>query len=220
MEPMPRAFDPLSADWVAGVLLSCLLILATINLGSPRKWRMLRQAAFRLRLGRQVLRDETDAGDRNLLGLQAVAVVTLALLLWQGAVWLERSAAPTFISAVGIVALAMIGQAALLRLLAWLAKANEAVREYVFSGSLLYIALGIGLLPVVALIAYQPDWRGPLLGLGLLLLAASLGYRWLRALVIGAGEGVSFRYILLYLCAAEFLPLALALNALRSAPLN
>jgi hypothetical protein len=220
MEGLPRVVDPLAADWVAGVLLSCCLILATINLGSPKKWRVLRQAAFRLRLGRQVLREETEASDRNLLGLQAVAVVCIALLLWQGALHFGWGHPRAFMHVALGVAVVLMAQAVILRVITLLVRHVEATEEYQYTGSLLHAASGVALLPVVSLAAYRPEWRYVLLVSGLSILALALAYRWLRALVIGLGEGIPARYVFLYICAAEILPLALALRVLQRDPLS
>ncbi|MBK7945822.1 MAG: DUF4271 domain-containing protein [Flavobacteriales bacterium] len=215
MEGMPRALDPLAADWLTGVLLSCCLVLATINLGSPKKWRVLRQAAFRLRLGRQILREEVESSGRNLLGLQAVAGVCIALLLWQSALYFGLAEPGPFMNVALGVGLVLIIQALLLRTIALLARSGDALREYQYSGTLLHAAAGVALLPLVSLAAYQPAWRFGLLAAGLLILAIALCYRWLRALVISWGEGIPARYVFLYICAAEIMPLALALSALR-----
>lgn len=215
MEGVARAIDPLSADWVAGVLLSCMLVLAAIHMGAPRIWRLLRGATFRLRLGRQALREDAEGGNRDLLGLQAVAAGSLGLLLWQAARVLVGASPPAYMYVALGTAAVMAGQSAALRLAGWLARADAGIAEFRFTGMLLWIALGIGLLPVLALSAYHPEWRVALLRLGLGALALGFGYRWLRAMAIGMGEGVPLRYVLLYLCAAEILPLALALRALR-----
>ena len=42
-----------------------------------------------------------------------------------------------------------------------------------------------------------------------------LAYRWLRGVWIGLGEGVPLRYIILYFCAAELMPVLLAVHAWR-----
>jgi hypothetical protein len=42
-----------------------------------------------------------------------------------------------------------------------------------------------------------------------------LVFRWFRALLCGRGGGLSTGYVLLYLCALEILPVALALQQLR-----
>ncbi|MCB9183149.1 MAG: DUF4271 domain-containing protein [Flavobacteriales bacterium] len=214
MEGIPRASDPLTAEWATGVFLSCLLILATINLGSPRKWRVLRQAAFRMRLGRQTLRDEVDTSDRNLLGLLGVATAATAMLLWQVGMQYGPPGTPDY-WVVFLALCAILGaQAVLIRLTANLAQADGGATEYLYTGTLLYAALGIALLPVVMLAAYWPEWRPGLLWTGLVLSALALLYRWVRGAWMGLGEGVPLRYIFLYLCAAEMLPLALVLHLL------
>lgn len=219
MEGAARFIDPLSADWATGVFLSCLLIMATVNVGSPRKWRVLRQAAFRIRLGRQVLREEVDTRDRNVIGLLAVSVAAMAMLLWQSSVSLGTSPAGlSYLQVFGAVALALLAQALVLRLVSFLVKADAGITEYVYTGALLHAAVGIATLPLAALAAYRPEWRAVLLPAGLALIGLGLVYRWVRCAWIGLGEGVPFRYVLLYLCGAEIAPLALALNALRSSP--
>ena len=72
-------------------------------------------------------------------------------------------------------------------------------------------------LPVTVLAAYHPDWRAALLPVGLALIALLVLYRWVRAAWIGLAEGASPGYIVLYLCAAEAVPLLLLVHALRSA---
>ncbi|MFN3875562.1 MAG: hypothetical protein ACK4L7_06585, partial [Flavobacteriales bacterium] len=156
MEGAARAIDPLSADWVAGVLLSSVLVLASIHLSAPRIWRLLRAAALRLRPGRQALREDSEGGDRDLLGLQAVAAVSLGLLLWQSARVLAGASPPPYMYAALGTAAVMAGQSAVLRLVGWLAQADAGITEYRFAGMLLWMALGIALLPLLALSAYHP----------------------------------------------------------------
>ncbi|WKZ65312.1 MAG: DUF4271 domain-containing protein [Flavobacteriales bacterium] len=214
MKGVVRPEDMLSEEWVTACYLGCLVLIAAINTGSPRKWRVLWQAAFRMRLGRQALREELDAGDRTVLGLLAVAVVAIAMLLWQCAMVFGRAVPPSFLLCAAAVAAVLAIQSVLLRGLAFLAKADAGAREYRYTGSLLYSALGVALLPLVILSSYRPHWRPALLGGGLALLVMILLYRWVRCLWIGAGEGVPFRYIILYLCGAEILPLLLASQAI------
>lgn len=214
MEGQLRGNDPFAAEWATGVFISCLLILATINLGSPRKWRVLRQAALRLRLGRQILRDEVDTSDRNLIGLLGVATASTAMLLWQASMTLMPMYAPEYwLVFVGLGALLVL-QALALKITSALARSDGGITEYLYTGTLLYAAVGIALLPIVVLAAYQPAWRGAMLGAGLILSSAGLLYRWVRGAWVGLGEGVPLRYIFIYLCAAEMLPLALALHHL------
>ncbi len=110
-----------------------------------------------------------------------------------------------------------VGQVLLLRLLGLLFRGDGGSTEYVYTLLLLNVALGVALLPVVALMAWphQMAWRPWIGGLGLVLLGAMLVFRWFRALLCGRGGGLSTGYVLLYLCALEILPVALALQQLR-----
>jgi hypothetical protein len=86
---------------------------------------------------------------------------------------------------------------------------------------LFHVVLGLALLPVTAIVSFPftlEARRTALLVGGLFVLALML-FRWLRALVIGVGEGVPARFIFLYLCTAEVLPVALLCEqARRSIP--
>ena len=214
MDPL-RPLDPLIAEWVTFILLGTFFLLALINWNSPRKWRLLTQAMFRKRLGRQALREELDLRDRTFIGLLVVAVAVVAIFFWQGSFLTSSTAPPTFIPIALAVLLVLIGQALLLRLIAILLQADRGLQEHLYTGLLLFILCGILLLPLVVLIAYRSEWRWPLLITGMVVVVSSLFYRWLRAMWIGVGEGVPLRYIIIYLCGAEILPVLLLIHFLR-----
>jgi hypothetical protein len=210
-----RPLDPLNAEWVTLLLLIAFFMLAVINMNSPRKWRLLSQAMFRKRLGRQALREEVDLRDRTFVVLLLVAVAVLALFIWQLVTFATAAVPPAF-PAILVGALALVAaQAMLVWLLGALVKADGGLLEHLYSGLLLFILAGVLLLPLVVLIAYRPEWRAPLFWTGMVVLVSSLLFRWLRAIWIGSGEGVPARYIIIYLCGAEILPLLLLIHALR-----
>lgn len=215
MIPAPRPHDPLAADWITALFLTCLLVLAIINHAAPRTWRLLLHAAFRMRLGRQTLREDVDLQDRNFLGLLLVAVAVIALFTWQAIAGSGASGSPPYLMLTGIVAGVFVAQGLLPRMLAGLLRVDAGSSEYLYTGSLLYALLGMMLLPVVILSTYHTEWRGALILTGSALLAVTVLYRWVRGAWIGLGEGVSLGYIILYLCAAEILPVLLAIHAFR-----
>lgn len=209
-----RVIDPLGAAWVALSLLGVVLLLAYVNVASPRKWRVVWSSFITLRLGRQVMREDLDLQDRTLVGLLGAALLVVALFTYQ---LLERPGTPVhglalFLQVLGWVVVLMALQVMLLRLLALLFEADGGTREYVYTVVIITSMLGLLLGPVVALSAYQPHMRPVLRSVGLGIAALLLLYRWARALAIGAGEGVSPRHVFLYLCTAEILPVALAVQ--------
>ncbi|HMC96707.1 MAG TPA: DUF4271 domain-containing protein, partial [Flavobacteriales bacterium] len=65
------------------------------------------------------------------------------------------------------------------------------------------------------IVAYHVEWRSGALVIGAVAVGLLLLYRWVRGAWIGVGEGVPLRYIFLYLCTAEILPVLLVLKAYR-----
>jgi len=208
-----RTLDPLNAEWVTVVLLLVLTALAFTNISSPRKWRLLAQAMFSMRLGRQTLREEIDLQDRTLIGLLLVAVAVLAMFLYQGAVLLVPGGGYSFIYLATIVLVLLLAQGFLLRAVAALAGTDRGITEYLSTGLLLFILTGVSLLPVVALMAYHSAWRSGLLVAGAFVIVLLLLYRWIRGAWVGLAEGVPLRYLILYLCAAEAAPALLLVHA-------
>lgn len=213
-----RATDPLAGDWILLVLLAALGLLGWINLVSPKKWRLLVRSFFAFRLGRQSLRDELDLQDRTLIGLAVMASAAVGLFAYQFAVVMGHM--PTGVGLwariFGFSLLVLVGQVVLVRMAGGLFQVDGALAEYMYTIVLLQVVLGLCLLPLSASIAWphRMEWRtwGLWTGLGLVGLVTVL--RWLRAAALGLGEGVPLRYVFIYLCALEILPVALACQAL------
>ena len=215
MEGTLRINDPLSADWVTGILLLVFVLLAYTNVASPKKWRLLWSSMFTLRLGKQVLREDVDPQDRTLIGLIVVAVVMLALFAYQVAVvsGVPSSDLALFGRSLLFVVVALLAQVLVLNLMGVLFRADGGLMEYLYTMLLITIVLGMVLLPVVLLVAYQPGLRSVLVPLGGTVVALLVLYRWSRAVLIGVGEGVPLRHVFLYLCTAEIVPVVLAIHS-------
>lgn len=211
-----RANDPLNAEWVTIVLVLALALLALINVSAPRKWGVLAQALFRLRLGRQVLRDEVDLRDRALWGLLLPAVSVLALFAWQLDTLWWGAVAHGYMEWLGLVVLVIGAQLLLNAALARIIDDRGVLMEHSYTGLLLHVLAGMLLFPVVALLAYRAEWRMEVGWLGVGLLGLLLLYRWFRGGWLGLSEGASGHHILLYLCAAEVLPALLLVSSLHA----
>ncbi|HRO98767.1 MAG TPA: DUF4271 domain-containing protein [Flavobacteriales bacterium] len=210
-----RATDPLSAEWVTVLLLGLFVLLALINAGGSRKWRLLGQTVFRMRLGRQAMREELDLQDRSILGMLVLSIGVIGLFAWQYFQWTRMPGAPSYMMVLGVAVAVVLAQGLLLRVVGGLFKVDQGVAEHLYTGLLLVVLAGVALLPVVVLMAYRAEYRGTLAPLGLAVVGTLLIYRWVRGTWIGVGEGVPVRYIILYFCAAEILPVLLAISALR-----
>lgn len=205
-EEVLRTIDPYKAEWVTALFVLVLAALAWTNINSPRKWRLLAQATFRMRLGKQVLREEAVLRDRTFLGLVLVAVAVVALFVWQAA------GAPDGLMAygalAGIIVLALLAHIVGVQITGALFQGDGGLREHLATGLLLFILTGITLIPITLLAAYRGEWRPELLVTGTVVMVLLLLYRWVRGIWVGVGERVPLPYIILYLCAAEAVPLA------------
>ncbi|MDX9750463.1 MAG: DUF4271 domain-containing protein [Flavobacteriales bacterium] len=201
-----RTVDPYKAEWVTLLFVAILAALAWTNISSPRKWRLLAQAAFRMRLGKQVLREEAVLRDRTFIGLLLVAVAVVALFLWQAAGGEHGLAAYGMLA--GTIVLALAAHIIGVQFTGWLFQGDGGLHEHLATGLLLFILTAIVLLPITLLGAYRAEWRPALVLVGTVAVLALLAYRWLRGMAIGVGERVPLPCIILYLCAAEAVPLA------------
>lgn len=211
-----RAVDPLTAEWVTVLLLAVVALLVLINVSSPRKWRLLGQSMFSMRLGKQALREEMDLQDRAFLGLLLSGTAVLALFAWQ-VLKLDGGAA-TFPTLAATVCGVVLAHYVLLRFVGAVLRASVGLEEYLYTGFLIFILAGVALLPVVVFTAYRASWRPGTILAGSIVLGVLLLYRWLRGAWIGVGEGLPLRYIILYFCAAELMPVLLVIQHWRHTP--
>ncbi|MFZ1687949.1 MAG: DUF4271 domain-containing protein [Flavobacteriales bacterium] len=211
-----RVHDILKEAWVGIVLLVSIVVLAWTNVSARKKWNLLREGVFRLRLGQQTMRDDISLRDRGFITLIVTAVMLIALFVYQLSVQTGNlgSGFNGFVPILSVVALVVVGQALVIRFTSWFFKADPGLGEYLYTSLLLTTAAGLALLPAVLVIAYQPGARNIAVMIGAVVLVAMVLYRWFRAVVIGLGQGVGPGSIFLYICAAEILPAALAAQAL------
>lgn len=213
-----RFQDPMSADWVALVLVLVLAQLAWTNVTSPRKWRLVLEGAFRARISRRSMREEIDLQDRSLLGLWLAALAGGALFIYQ--VLVRGAVLPNgflhFFEVFLVLAMVAAAQVVLQRAVSFVFRGDGGLHEYTYTVVLSYLTIGLALLPVSALVSCRPDWRPVLLVLGSSIIAVVVLLRWGRAVLIGRSAGVPFRHIFIYLCAAEILPVVILLHALRT----
>jgi Domain of unknown function (DUF4271) len=215
-----RATDPLAASWVAFILLLVVGMLGWINMVAPRKWSLLSRSFFSYRLGRQSLRDELDIQDRTLIGLVVMAFALFALFAWQLTVVNTHAEGSFGLWAryFGLGLGWLVLQVLVLRFTGVVFQGDGGLTEYLYTLLVFHVVAGILLLPITGMVAFphQLAWRGPLLWVGLGCLGLVTAFRWLRAAFVGLGEGVPLRYIFIYLCALEILPVAIVLQLARA----
>ena len=215
-----RGVDSLASGWLAVLLLLAVGGLAWVNLVSPRQWVVLARSFGALRLGRHRLREDLDVRDRTLTGLAVMSAVVIAIfayqvLLYHG--WV-RPGMPSYLYVLAAVVGVVGARLLLLQLIRLLPAGDGGLKEYLYTVIVFHVVLGLLLLPVAVLMSWpgQVSWRKWLAWSGLGIGVAVLLFGWVRAVVVGVGSGAPLRYIFLYLCALEMLPVALALQYARN----
>lgn len=211
-----RAVDALGSGWIAALLVLAFGVLAWVNMVSPKQWAVLSRSFVAFRLGHYRLREDLDIRDRTLTGLMVLATLVMALFAYQVLLFLGWTApgAAAFGRIAMVVAAVVLGQLLLLRLVAAIPDGDGGLAEYLYTVIVLHVVMGLLLLPVVILMAFPAEvaWRNWIWPIGVSVVAVVVVFRWVRAVVIGLGNGTPLRYIFLYICALEILPVSLALE--------
>lgn len=206
--------------WVLLVLLSAVGTLGYVNMVSPRKWRLLLRSFFSIRLGRQSLRDDLDLQDRSFIALIIASCAVIGLFIMQCGTLLAGVAPQVSVWVIAFAGalVVMAVQVVLLRVVTGSFQAGGGDGEQVYTLLVLQVVSGLLLLPMVAVIAFphEPEWRGMLPWVGLCLAGTIVVLRWVRGGWVALTDGVPLRYIFIYLCALEFLPIALVIQYLRA----
>ncbi len=214
-----RAVDALGSGWLAGVLILAVGMLAWVNMVSPRQWVVLTRSFGAMRLGRHRLREELDMRDRTLTGLAVMSTIVIALFGYQVFLyhdWIQHGILG-YLRVLLAVSLVITVQVVLLQTIRFLPAGDGGLEEYLYTVIVFHVVLGLLLLPVVTLMSFPGEvaWRKWIWLAGLAIVGATILFRWVRAVVVGMGNGTPLRYIFVYLCALEILPAALALEQAR-----
>ncbi|MCB0795730.1 MAG: DUF4271 domain-containing protein [Flavobacteriales bacterium] len=210
-----RAEDFLRSDGITLLLVLVLAGAAWLSSSAPRKWRAILKGLFRMRLSPQMMREDLDLRQRSSLAAFFLSTVLIAVFFRQAMVeqGSDRMGPWGFLGLLGLLLLVVLVHVLLIKGLGAFFKGDGGATEYVSTLLLLLTVNGWTLFPVIVLATYLPGLRTEMMVLGMVLTMALLVFRWFRALWVGRDEGLQFRFILLYLCAAEIGPILIAIQA-------
>ncbi len=205
-----------SEDWLIGVLLFALALIAYLRVSYYRRFNQLITASFDFQLSNQLVREESILTQRVSLFLTFIFWVSIAMFVSQLLAYFH-------ISPVGYSNFTLFGLTLLflgtiyfikvfsLRLVGNIFQIEKESETYIFNVFLYNKLSGLLFLPLVILVRFLPNtysWPLFVLGFGILILVFAA--RIARGVFIGiAKKGVSFIHIVLYFCTLEILPLLL-----------
>lgn len=215
---IPRAINKPGGDWIAFIVIICLVILAMIRSASARRLNNVFRSAFYSHHLNQLEREGNLFNERLTLGMSVVYFSSLALLIY-GLITSSPNG-PVNLSGPELYALILAGtvlfvliQMFIIRITGYIMLTRENAHAHELNILVFNHMSGVILFPVVVTALYMQSLL--LLYVGLALVVVTLILRWLRIFSIGfTNMRYTIFYLFLYLCTLEILPLLLIIKTL------
>lgn len=209
---------PPGGTWIHAVMFVSFTMLVLLRVFDFRRLVLLVQGFARASSVAQTYREESALTSRVSIFLLLNFLLMGALFIWQtcGVIFLNYPD-PSLVLWIALALLVVyIIKIVGVRMLGFIFEMREAAQEYIYNIVLFNKTVGLILFPVTLCLAYArqlpPAW---LVVIGLSVWGLVLLYRFVRLSWIGLSvRGVSFLYIILYLCTLEILPLIVIIKVL------
>ncbi len=206
------------------LFLLMFILIGIVRWNYTKNFSEILQSVVNLRLTREVLREEIILASRASQIVMIVAHLSVALFIYLmskalGFEWfgVQLSGLLLYLSILALVLFLYVVKITVISFLKWLLAGDFSLTEYEFNYRLMLKVAGLALIPVNLLMAYTSVISVSYLWLiGLVILGASVLWRWVRGCSNALNLRISVMYIILYLCTLEILPIAVALKALTA----
>ena len=210
-------------DWFFPVLIFVISVYAGLNIFYRRYFRQMISAFVNNNITNQIVRDENVIVQRASVYLSLVFNIIAALFLYLISIHLDWDMGgighgfSRFLFFAILVSLIYALKFLALKISGWVFGLDREMAIYIFNIFLMNNVLGIVLVPVIALLAFNPDLPFQLLlVVAVVFISLAYLYRVGRGLITGmAIPGFSPLYLFLYLCTLEIGPLLVLLRVLR-----
>jgi hypothetical protein len=209
-----------SADWIIGMIILCLMIVAIIQASVPRRLQQVFRSVALPYYVNQLEREGNLLSERMSLALLFVYFTSLSLLLYKVAVilspeLLQQVHGIMLFLAIFVVCMALyLLKTATVTLIGNVFKTTRNAHEYLVNNMIFNIVTGLLLLPAVTFSIYID--KSVYLWIAISVVSILLIYRFIRSFMIGlSNTQYSIFYLFLYLCTLEILPLILLLKTVQ-----
>ena len=219
-EPAPRLIlparekTPVNTDWLAIVIFGTIVIFATIRYSYVNYIKHLFTSLLNYPTAVRLLQESSYPASHAAYRLDAIFYIVFSIFIFQvlnvfGIVGSSNQFL-FFLMVAAAVLLYFFGKRFLYHLVGTLFETKSETGEYLFNMSNFNRALGIILIPMVALVSFSPikDPRIVVFAGIAIILAFNLTLLQ-RGVIILLKKQFSILYLFLYLCTLEFLPLLL-----------
>lgn len=204
-----------SPDWLFPVIILVILVFTWLRIFYSKYFSQMIQALLNNNLTNQIVRDENILVQRASVFLSVAFHLIGALFLYLVSIDLGwnlgglTAGFSRFLFFTIIVTAIYSLKFLLLKICGWLFDLDREMSTYIFNIFLINNAVGIILLPIIALLAYNQWLSSSLLILcGVITISIGLLYRTIRGVMIGfSTPGFSLIYLLIFLLTFEIGPL-------------
>jgi hypothetical protein len=210
----------ISPDWFFPLIIIILIVFTWLRLFYSKFFSQMVQAFLNSNLANQIVRDENIFVQRASVYLSILFNLVAALFLYLLSIRFNWSLGgigngfSRYVFFVITVSSAYAIKFLILKICGWLFEQEREMATYIFNIFLINNILGMALLPIICLIAYNEaltfSW---VLTLPIILIAIAFLWRIFRGLQIGLSiTSFSPLYLFLYLCTLEIAPLVVLIR--------
>lgn len=216
----PRNSEPIvrkdvSPDWFFPILMLVIFVFTWLRIFYSKYFSQMIQALLNNNLTNQIVRDENILVQRASVYLSVAFHLIGAMFLYLVSIHYKwdlggiGNGFPRFLFFSILVSAIYSLKFLFLKICGWLFDLDREMATYIFNIFLINNAVGLALIPIIALLAYN-QWIASsyLIIAGAILAFAGLFYRSIRGIFIGfSTPGFSLPYLLLFLLTFELAPL-------------
>ena len=209
---MPEYSHALRPDWLLGVIIICLILIAWLKLFYNKFINQIIQSLTNFQLSAKLFRDQNIFTRRVsfVLNLNFVLAISVYIYLFFGnfnIIPFKYSDFTSLLIYIGTITAVLLLRYIVLNLVGYIFQKQREFQEYLHEILMIYKNLGIFLIPIIFGIAYiHEDVRIYLFYLGGLMIFCAFIIRIVKGFKILINKDVLIFYLILYLCTLEILP--------------
>ncbi len=219
----PNKIQPATSEnWIIGIILVSFIILAWIRLFYNKLLVPTFQSCLNYQTSYNLFRDRSSLSLKVSFSLNIIFYLNTGLFLYLvfnyfGITFFNVNGIITFLLYAGFLMTIYVAKWIVCSVTGYISLTQKAFSEYLFNVFLFNRNLGLLLFPFLIGIPYIADYLTPIfVYAGIVVIVILYLLRIFRGITIFLKEGFSIFYMILYLCALEFLPLILFFRLFQS----
>ena len=219
----PNKIQPATSEnWIIGIILVSFIILAWIRLFYNKLLVPTFQSCLNYQTSYNLFRDRSSLSLKVSFSLNIIFYLNTGLFLYLvfnyfGITFFNVNGIITFLLYAGFLMTIYVAKWIVCSVTGYISLTQKAFSEYLFNVFLFNRNLGLLLFPFLIGIPYIADYLTPIfVHAGIIVIVILYLLRIFRGITIFLKEGFSIFYMILYLCALEFLPLILFFRLFQS----